>query len=137
MLVGDDILVVLTIDYARTPAGQYELADFFLKMKIVNTTSSARWRAVGMNCRFPNRELFFPAPRRLGLGLHRAGYAGQDLVECLFGCHFLAAALVLAILVLAVAGAAARYQHFFPHHRNHGMISAAFASGAMIVNVVT
>jgi hypothetical protein len=58
------------------------------------------------------------------------------MIERFFGRHLFAAAFVLAVFVLAVAGAAARSQHFFTHHGNNRMVSGAFAARTMIVDVV-
>jgi hypothetical protein len=58
------------------------------------------------------------------------------VIKRFFGRHLFAAAFIAAIFVFAVAGAAARLQHFFSHHRNNRVVSGAFAARAMIVNVV-
>src|SRR5262249_43507359 len=68
--------------------------------------------------------------------LLRAGHAGNQFVEGLFGRHFFTAAFVVAVCVFVVAGAAAGAKHFFAHHGNNGVVSAAFAAGTMIVNII-
>src|SRR5215475_8801113 len=75
----------------------------------------------------------FRRGRALRLG---AGDAGQHLVKRLFGRHLLGAALVAAVFVLAVAGAATRPQNFLSHQGYDRMVSGAFACGTMVVDVI-
>jgi hypothetical protein len=58
------------------------------------------------------------------------------MIERFFGRHLFAAAFVLAVFVLAVAGAAARSEHFLAYHGNNRMVGGAFATRTMVVNVV-
>src|SRR5712691_1483136 len=66
----------------------------------------------------------------------RSGHAGQHVVKGFFGGHLFFAAFVLPEFVFAVAGAAARSQHFFAHHRNNRMVGGALAARTMIVDIV-
>src|SRR6185312_12685136 len=73
--------------------------------------------------------------RRRLLRLTGAGARHQD-VKGIFGRHFFFPAFVGAILVFVVAGTAARLEDFLTHHGHNGVISAAFAARAVIVNIV-
>jgi hypothetical protein len=77
--------------------------------------------------------LFAPA----GLFRLAAGNAGQQGVKGVSSSHFFLATLVAAIFVFAVAGAATSPQHLFPDQRDYRVVRRAFATGAVIVNVVT
>src|SRR5258708_28968828 len=75
-------------------------------------------------------------PRRLGRLRLVAANRGQQRIERLFGGHFFAAALVLPVLVLAVAGTAARQRHLFPVHGHDRVVGRALAARTVIVNIV-
>jgi len=81
-------------------------------------------------------SLFLLSAGFCGIFLLHTGHAGEQLVERIFGGHLFAAALVLAVLVLAAAGAATRDLYLFAHHGNYGMVGGAFASRTVVVNVV-
>ncbi len=77
---------------------------------------------------------FSSVGRLLGLA---AGHAGHQLIEGFFGGHFLRAALVVLVLVLAVTGSATHFDNFFANHRDYRMVHGAFATRTMIVDVIT
>jgi hypothetical protein len=62
---------------------------------------------------------------------------GEQRIKRVFGRHLFLTALIAAILVLAVAGAAARPQHLFPDKRDYRVVSGAFATGAVIIDIIT
>src|SRR5258708_12410032 len=74
------------------------------------------------------KSLFLFSACFRGIFLLHAWHAGQQFVERIFGGHLFAAALVLAVLVFAAAGAAARDLHLFAHHGNYGMVGRPLPS---------
>lgn len=75
---------------------------------------------------------------RLGLRNFRratklARYARKYLVKGFLLSHFLLA-LVAAIFMFMIAGAAADFENFFAHHGQDGMVHDSCAAGTMIVD---
>jgi hypothetical protein len=66
-----------------------------------------------------------------------SGNGGQHFIESLLRCHLFGFAFILAVFMLAAAGAAARLEHFFTHHGNNGMVRGALAARTVIVNIIT
>jgi hypothetical protein len=86
---------------------------------------------------FGDGGLCLLAPFRLNLGLGGllSHDRGQHLIECFLLGHLLTPFVVL-VLMFKVASAAARDQQLFAHHGYDGVVSSAFATRAVIVNVV-